>query len=93
MLWSEIRTNYPDKWLVVEALEAHTAIDKQRRLTNLAVIECCPDGKTAIQHYRSLHQQYPTREFYFLHTSREEPDIRERWWLGIRGNHATDTDK
>ena len=27
MKWSEIRTSYPDHWLVVEALEAHTTED------------------------------------------------------------------
>jgi hypothetical protein len=38
--------------------------------------------------YRRLHQQYPSREFYFVHTSREELDIREQQWLGIRRSHA-----
>jgi hypothetical protein len=33
-----------------------------------------------------FHQQYPTREF--VHTSREELDIRERQWLGINGVHC-----
>ena len=78
MLWSEIRTVYPDQWLIVEALDAHTTPDGQRQLDRLAVVETCPDGITAMQRYRRLHQQYPRREFYFVHTSREELDIRER---------------
>lgn len=90
MLWSEIRERYPNQWLIVEALEAHTSSENQRFLDRLAVIESCPDPKEAMQRYRQLHRKYPEREFYFLHTSREEIDIQEREWLGIRINHATD---
>jgi len=88
MIWTEICKFYPDQWLVVEALEAHTTADNQRQLSKLAVIERCDDGSIAMQRYRQLHQQFPSREFYFVHTSREELDIRERQWLGIRRNHA-----
>ena len=78
MLWAEIRQAYPNQWLIIEALEAHTTPDKQRHLDCLAVIDTCPDGSAALQRYRHLHQQYPLREFYFVHTSRAELDIRER---------------
>jgi len=84
MLWPEIRTAYPDQWLIIEALEAHTTADNQRLLERIAIIESCPDGSVAMQRYRLLHQQHPQREFYFVHTSRQELDIRERQWLGIR---------
>jgi hypothetical protein len=86
MLWAEIKKAYPNQWLVVEALEAHTTPDQRRHLERLAVIESCPDGSTAMQRYRRLHQEYPMREFYFVHTSRQELDIRERVWIGIRRN-------
>ena len=88
MRWSEIRTAYPEQWLIIEALKAHTTPDYQRQLDRLAVIEVCPNGSIAMGRYRQLHQQYPFREFYFVHTSREELDIREREWLGIRRNHV-----
>ncbi len=88
MLWSDIRKSYPNQWLVVEALEAHTTPDNQRQLDKLAVIESCENGTAAMSSYRQLHIQYPQREFYFLHTSRNKLDIRERKWVGIRGNHA-----
>ena len=84
MKWSEIRNTYPDQWLVVEALEAHTKPDNRLHIERFAVVEPCADGSSAMQAYRRLHQQYPEREFYFVHTSREELDIRERQWLGIR---------
>jgi hypothetical protein len=88
MRWSQILNAYPDQWLVVEALEAHTTIDGRRLLDCLAVIETCADGNSTMQRYRQLHQEYPQREFYFVHTSREELNIQERYWLGIRRTHA-----
>ncbi len=88
MKWSEIRTVYPDQWLIVEALEAHTTPDNQRIPDRLAVIETCPDGNSAMQRYRELHLEYPQREFYFVHTSRKNLNIRERQWLGIRSSNA-----
>ena len=87
MRWHEVREKYPDQWLIVEALEAHTEAGK-RILDRLAVVEMCPDGETALERYRALHQQYPERELYFVHTARETLDIRERQWLGIRRAHA-----
>ena len=84
MQWPEVRNAYPDQWLVIEALEAHTTSDRQRILDRLAVVDRCPDGAAAFQAYRRLHQQYPQRELYSLHTSREKLEIRESRWLGIR---------
>ncbi|MEA3439940.1 MAG: hypothetical protein U9R58_06630 [Chloroflexota bacterium] len=88
MHWSEIRATYPEQWLIVEALEAHTTEDSQRLFDRLAVIETCVDGNTAMQRYRELHQEHPQREYYFVHTSREELTIHERQWLGIRRSNA-----
>jgi hypothetical protein len=87
MVWSEVREAYPDQWLVIEALEAHTE-GSQRLLDRIAVIETCPDGASAMQRYQRLHRSYPLREFYYVHTSRENLDIRERHWTGIRRGNA-----
>lgn len=84
MQWAEIRQAYPDQWLIIEALQAHTMAGSRRRLDKIAIIERYQDGTAAMQSYRRLHQQYPAREFYFVHTSREELNIRERQWAGIR---------
>ncbi len=89
MRWTEVRASYPDQWLIVEALEAHTTADSRRHLDRLAILERCSDGKAAMDGYRRFHREYPQRELYFVHTSREELDIEERRWLGIRGVPAT----
>ena len=81
MQWPEICRSHPDTWLIVEALEAHTTPDSRRRLDRLTVVEECPDGKAAMKRYRLLHQQYPEREFYFIHTSRDSLDIQVQQWL------------
>jgi hypothetical protein len=84
MNWSEICQTYVNQWLVVEALKAHTTSDHQRWLEELAVIEICTSGNEAMKKYQHFHQQYPYREFYFVHTSQEKLDIRERQWFGIK---------
>jgi hypothetical protein len=89
MQWPEIRNAYPDQWVVIEALEAHTTPDRQRILDRLAVVDRCSDGAAAFQAYRLLHHQYPQREFYSVHTSKEELEIEERRWLGIRRAYET----
>lgn len=92
MQWSEVRETYPEQWLVIEALEARTEND-HRLLERIAVVETCPDGPDAMQSYRQLHRQYPTREFYFVHTGRETLDIRERQWLGVRRGYEATTER
>jgi hypothetical protein len=87
MQWPEVRTAYPNQWLVIEALEAHTEHER-RLLDRIAVIDVCADGAAAMQSYRRLHQQYPVREFYFAHTQRETLEIIEQRWIGVRRNHA-----
>ena len=89
MTWTEARLAYPDAWLVVEALQATTSPDHRRHLETLAVLETCPDGKSALDRYRELHRSFPQRELYFVHTSREELDIEERPWHGVRGGGPT----
>lgn len=88
MQWQQVRANYPNQWLIVEALDAHTD-NAQRHLEQLAVIESCQDSKMAFNHYHEWHKNYPEREFYFLHTSKEQLAIVERQWLRIRKNVAT----
>jgi hypothetical protein len=67
-------------------MEAHTNPDNRRELDKIAVIETCDNGDMAMNKYRQLHAQYPEREFYFVHTSREKLDIHERQWVGMRSS-------
>lgn len=83
MQWQEIRSQYPNQWLLVEAVDAHTEEDR-RIVSDLAIVETCRDAATAMGGYLEQHRQQPERELYVLHTDREQLEIRERRWLGIR---------
>lgn len=83
MQWREIREHYPDQWLLVEALAAHTEANK-RILDELAVLDTFADSTSALRRYGRLHHEAPRRELYVLHTSRATLDITERRWLGVR---------
>ena len=83
MQWNEIRRHYPNQWLLLEALEAHTE-GTQRVLDQLAIIRAFDDSQSALRSYAELHRSAPERELYVFHTSRATLDVQERSWLGIR---------
>ena len=83
MQWHEIRDHYPQQWLLLEAVKAHSEGD-QRILDQLAVLDAFPDSATALSAYARIHREVPQRELYVFHTSRDTLDILERQWLGIR---------
>jgi hypothetical protein len=84
MQWQEIRAHYPQQWLLVEAIKAHSDASK-RILEQLAVVSAFSDSVSAMKSYLQLHREAPQRELYVFHTSREKLDVTERIWLGIRG--------
>ncbi|MFH0926454.1 MAG: hypothetical protein V1872_12650 [bacterium] len=83
MNWQDIRKDYPERWLLVEAINAHTEANK-RILNQIAVVGTFSNSITALESYKQLHHQFPERELYVFHTSREKLDIIERTWLGVR---------
>lgn len=84
MTWQEIRKHFPHRWLLVEATQARSE-NSRRILDQLAVLGTYPSGKSAMNGYVELHEKAPGRELYVLHTDREELDIEEQRWMGIRG--------
>ncbi|NJL28905.1 MAG: hypothetical protein HC897_13935 [Thermoanaerobaculia bacterium] len=84
MRWDEIRTHFPNQWLLVEATAAHSE-HHRRILDDIAVLETFPDGKRAMSGYVQLHEKAPHRELYVVSTEREDLEIEELRWLGIRG--------
>jgi hypothetical protein len=83
MLWEEVRKSYPDKWVVFEAIEAHSD-SNYRIVDDIAVIDSFDDSMKAFHRHLELHKQKPNRELYFFHNSREKLDIREKKWAGLR---------
>jgi RNase adaptor protein for sRNA GlmZ degradation len=89
MRWSDVRSAHPDRWLVVEALDAHSEAD-HRIFDQIEVVEVSANGPAAMKRYGELRREHPHREFCFVHTSLDELKFEERLWLGIRGLRATD---
>jgi hypothetical protein len=54
MRWDDVRLAFPDQWLVIEALEAHSA-DGRRIFDRIAMIAQCADGPAAMNSHRELH--------------------------------------
>jgi hypothetical protein len=84
MKWEEIRRHFPHKWLLVEALEAYSEGGK-RIVKQFSVINTFANSVAAMKAYAKLHHEIPVRELFVFHTDREQLDITERRWLGIRG--------
>jgi hypothetical protein len=83
MQWTEIREHFPHQWLLIEAVEAHSAED-QRILDDIAIIQTFSDSVTAMARYQELHHRNPLLEMYVVHTDRELLEIGEIRWLGLR---------
>ncbi|MCU0511388.1 MAG: hypothetical protein MUE40_02345 [Anaerolineae bacterium] len=75
MTWQEIRQRYPQRWLVLEGFEAYSAGGHWvvPRLEVIAVF--ADDWKPAWEHYKQLHHADRFRDYYVLHTAREELNI------------------
>jgi hypothetical protein len=84
MEWQNVRLAYPHRWLLVEAVSA-ISVGGKRIVNEMDVIEDFPDALTAWQGYAEAHRKSPEREYYVVHTDREELDIRERRELAMRG--------
>ena len=83
MTWQDIRNQYPNTWLLLEAIKAHSEND-YRILEELSVISRFDDSVSALDAYAQLHEIAPQRELLVLHTSQEKLEIKERFWLGVR---------
>lgn len=83
MRWTEVQRNYPQCWVLVEALKAHSK-NSIRIIDEIAVIDTFNDSPNAMKEYKLLHHEMPLKELYVLHTSRKDVEIPERKWLGIR---------
>lgn len=85
MTWAEVRQAFPDRWVVLEALSARTE-DGYRIMERLGVFGQFADGHRAFATYRCLHREFPHREIFPYHTSREAITIEAFNQFGVRIN-------
>lgn len=85
MKWEEARKIYPDKWLLFEAIEAHS--DKGKRIVKeFSVINIYDNGGAALKEYEQKHIKDKRREMYVYNTKNKNLIIEERNWVGVRKN-------
>ncbi|GGN57862.1 hypothetical protein [Oceanobacillus indicireducens] len=65
MLWEEVRLTYPNKWVVFEAIKAHSD-NNYRMIDDIAVIDYFDDSMEAFRRHAELQKQKPRRELYFF---------------------------
>jgi hypothetical protein len=86
MQWENIKVSYPNQWLIIEAIDAHTEGDR-RVIDKISVVDTFnDDNNKALLQYVQLHRKNREKEFYVVHTSRPELDIIEQRWVGVRAN-------
>lgn len=83
MKWQEVRNQYPNQWVLVEALKANSQ-DNKRKIEDMAVISEYTNSTNAWKGYKKLHLSNPSRELYIFHTSNKEIEVTEDKFTGIR---------
>lgn len=77
MDWQQIRELYPHRWVVVEALQAHSESGR-RVIDMMSLVDAFGDEWTdAWKCYKRVHQADRGREYYVLHTTVADLDIEE----------------
>ncbi|RBW68588.1 hypothetical protein [Bacillus taeanensis] len=84
MKWTEIRNQYPDKFVLVEAVSAYSKENK-RIIEEMSLIEEYTSSKEAWSGYKKIHLEFPERELYIFHTSKEQIEVEEQRFIGVRG--------
>lgn len=83
MRWDEVRTSFPEQWVVVEALEAHSFGGK-RVIEDLAVLAAFPQSGRAMRRQLEIHRAQPACEVLAAFTGWRNLEIEEIHWAGIR---------
>lgn len=83
MKWEQVREQYPEQWVLVEAISAYSK-NSIRYLDELSVISHFPDSTPAWKEYKKLHLAQPTREYYIFHTDHHTIEVKEQKFIGVR---------
>jgi hypothetical protein len=84
MKWEDVRQAFPNQWVLIEVIHAFTNKNSERILEEVAPLKKFNNSTEAMKSYKMFHREDPTREMYVLHTSKEEPNIIEKKWVGVR---------
>ena len=82
--WSQVRGQYPNQIVLVEALET-SSNNKILTIEEMSVLSDYTDSSDAWQDYKRIHRNKPEKEIYLFHTSKEKAEVIEQFFVGIRG--------
>lgn len=83
MNWHDVRSTYPDRWVLVEAIESHTRADYWYP-DQVTVVDAFEDVFAALAAKKALHESSPDRDLFVAHTANEALEISVRRWAGVR---------
>lgn len=83
MKWTQIREQYPEQWVLVEAINAYSK-NSFRHIEDLSIISNFTESTFAWKEYKKLHLDNPLREYYILHTCHETIEVEEQRFSGVR---------
>jgi hypothetical protein len=84
MKWEDVCEAFPKQWVLIEAVRAYTNEESERILEEIVPLKKFSNSPEAMRAYQEIHREDPNRELYVLHTSRKEPNIIEKKWVGVR---------
>jgi len=84
MDWGLVREQFPDKLVLVEALSA-TSRDSIKTVEEMSIISTFDNNMEAWKAYKKTHKENPEKELYVFHTSKEKPEVLEKYFTGVRG--------
>lgn len=83
MRWSEVRKDYPDCWVVVEALSSRI-YDDEETIDEVTVVNSFEKSRDAYQDYLRMHKLDPQRDYLFASTVNEALKVKIQYWVGVR---------
>lgn len=84
MKWEDVRKAFPQQWMLIEAIHAHTNDDSERILVEISPLKKFDTSPEAMKAYQKMQREDPSRELYVLHTNRQKTNIIEKKWVGVR---------
>lgn len=62
MKWEDVCQAFPEQWVLIEAIRAHTNEKRERILDEMAPLKKFSNSPDAMKAYQEIHRDDPTRE-------------------------------
>lgn len=83
MKWNEVRSQFPNRCVLVESLKAKSE-NRERFIEEMSVIDDFDNGNSAWKAYKKIHEEDQSRELYIFHTNNEQVKVLEQAYVGVR---------